>query len=412
MRMHLSIFLVLCFCATGVFAQVAQGDTAQEIFIKGSQVKAKELLIDSPGMKVQGFNAQDSGSKPQEISAEHSGSKLTLVFAGDIMGHDTQIASALAMGDSVYDYHPSFQYIKPYLQEADLVVGNLEVTLAGPPYKGYPQFSSPDALADALVDAGFDILVTANNHALDRRSTGLIRTLEQLEEREFLYTGTFKDTSERDLYYPLLFEKNGIRIALLNYTYSTNGLKVKPPNIVNPIDTLLIKSDLEKALSAQPDVVIACMHWGNEYQLKESSAQRTLAELLFRNGTDVIIGSHPHVVQPVKGSGMGNLVVYSLGNLISNQRKRYRDGGILFQLELVKKEDQTHVLDYGYLPVWVYKPKTSNGTLFTLVPANADSLSYPRATMGSEDKKSMDLFLKDTRSQLTGIQEIKPDWLD
>ncbi len=164
-------------------------------------------------------------------------SRLKLVFTGDIMGHDTQIASALATGKSGYDYQPCFQYLAPYLQDADLVIGNLEVTLAGPPYKGYPQFSSPDELADALKTAGFHILVTANNHALDRGRSGLERTLGQLDARGILHTGTFTDDRSRSLTYPLVVEKNGIRIALLNYTYGTNGLKVKPPSIVNRIDT-------------------------------------------------------------------------------------------------------------------------------------------------------------------------------
>jgi len=204
-------------------------------------------------------------------------SRLKLVFTGDIMGHDTQIASALATGKAGYDYQPCFQYLESYFKDADLVIGNLEVTLAGPPYKGYPQFSSPDELGDALLEAGFDILVTANNHALDRRQAGLERTLEQLDRRGILHAGTFANPQERALHYPLVVEKHGIRIALLNYTYGTNGLHVSPPSIVNRIDTTVIHQDLIRAASAAPDFILVTVHWGNEYQRTESSQQHQLS---------------------------------------------------------------------------------------------------------------------------------------
>ncbi len=338
---------------------------------------------------------------------------LRLVFTGDIMGHDTQIASALATGEKGYDYKPCFQYLEPYLKKADLVIGNLEVTFAGPPYKGYPQFSSPDELADALKWAGFDILVTANNHALDRRQNGLERTLQELDQRGILHAGTFAGEDTRQRLYPLVVEQNGIRIALLNYTYGTNGLKVPPPSIVNRIDTAQIREDLEKAATAEPDFIIATMHWGNEYQTTESSGQRELAAFLFKHGTHAIIGSHPHVVQPVRGNTKGNLVAYSMGNLISNQRDRYRDGGIVFELELVKGEESdkkvtsdrkvTEILSYGYLPLWVWKPQTKKGTRFTLVPANLDASALSDLNMSAEDQSKMNQFLEDTRSNLEGV---------
>ncbi len=328
--------------------------------------------------------------------------RLKLVFAGDIMGHDTQIASALATGEPGYDYRPCFQFLQPYLQEADMVIGNLEVTFAGEPYKGYPAFSSPDELADALSWAGFDILVNANNHALDRGRKGLERTLEVLQEKDFIQTGTFAGQESRSAYYPLIVEKNGIRIALLNYTYGTNGIKDRPPAIVNRIDRTRISEDLAKAKTAEPDFILVCMHWGNEYQLTESREQEELTAFLFENGAHAIIGSHPHVVQAIRGEGSGNLVVYSLGNLISNQRSRYRDGGILFEMVLSKDAITSH----AYLPVWVWKPQTKKGTGFTLVPANLDPGSANLRTMTAEDISKMTLFLNDTRSRLQGCREV------
>lgn len=342
-------------------------------------------------------------------SQQSQQSQLKLVFTGDIMGHDSQIASALATGEAGYDYQPCFQYLRPYLQSADLVIGNLEVTFAGPPYKGYPTFSSPDELSKALKWAGFDILVNANNHALDRGEKGLRRTIEVLDSMTIVQTGTFTGSEQRAAHYPLVVEKNGIRIALLNYTYGTNGIRDRPPSIVNRIDTVQIKADIQKAQTAEPDFVLVAMHWGSEYQRNESRQQRQLAALLFREGADAVIGSHPHVVQPIRGSGRGSLVAYSMGNLISNQRDRYRNGGIAFEMVLTKEPKE--ISSFSYLPVWVWKPITKKGNSFTLLPANLNPESVLYFSMPAKDRESMKLFLKDTRSRLEGTTEVIPPGL-
>ena len=416
--------------------------TAGPLFSKETKQVRHDPLLHEPEAKQ--YAREDYLREPE--------ARLRVVFTGDIMGHDTQIASALATGAEGYDYHPCFQFLKPYFRQADLVIGNLEVTLAGPPYKGYPQFSSPDELADALKEAGFHILVMANNHALDRGQAGLNRTLEQLDRRGLLHTGVFAGPGERGLSYPLVVEKHGIRIALLNYTYGTNGLKVPPPAIVNRIDTLQIREDLEKATTAEPDFILVTMHWGDEYQRTENSMQRELAAFLFRNGADAIIGSHPHVVQPIRGDRKGNLVAYSMGNFISNQRDRYRDGGIVFQLDLLKTPEGNFIDGHAYLPFWVWKPWTPQGTLFTVVPANIDpsvlhhGLKDPAQTstsqqspgdpnqssglqhapgdstlperfymetppMSAADREKMLQFLMDTRENLEGRAEVQPEWL-
>ncbi len=344
----------------------------------------------------------------QPRSGRVPGDTLHLVFTGDIMGHDSQIASALKTGNGSYDYLSCFQPIAPYIRRADIAVGNLEVTLAGAPYKGYPAFSSPDALARALRETGFDVLVNANNHALDRGKKGLERTLAVLDTLSFIRAGSYRDTTERRLHYPLILEKNGIRIALLNYTYGTNGIPVTPPNMVNYIDTAQIRRDLARAATARPDYTIALMHWGSEYQRKENARQRALARLLFEHETDAIIGSHPHVVQPVTLNGDGTLAVWSMGNFISNQRKRYTDGGIAFEMTLVRDGDEVNLLDYAYLPVWVYKRATGNGPAFRVVPAAMDSAVTEMMEMTASDVRAMHLFLSDTRENLPGVREA--DW--
>lgn len=343
------------------------------------------------------------------LQAQDDTARLKLVFAGDIMGHDSQIAASRTADG--YSYDTCFSVLEPYIKDADIAIANLEVTLAGPPFKGYPQFSSPDDLAVAARNSGFDLLLTANNHSLDRRKSGMERTIDVLDTLNIIRTGTFKDDEQRKKEYPLIIEKNNIRLAILNYTYGTNGIPSQEPNVVNLIDREQIKADLEKARTAEPDYTLVTIHWGLEYQREESEQQRELARFIAENGADAIIGSHPHVVQPVKEIESGEkstLVVYSLGNFISNQRKRYTDGGILFEMTL-EKTDTTMLADYGYLPVWVYKaPANNGGKHFVLLPSNKDA-DYYRSTFGISDTdlQKLKLFNDDTTEHLEYLEQRK-----
>lgn len=177
-------------------------------------------------------------------SQEADSSSLTLLFVGDVMGHSPQISSALNPLTGEYEYDSVFTRMKGVFSMADFTIANLEVTLGGEPYTGYPQFSSPDALVDGLINAGVNVLVTANNHSADRGAKGIQRTVETLDRKGIIHTGTFSDSSDRLKNNPLILEKNGMRIALLNYTYGTNGLPVPAPCIVNKIDTLVIIRDI------------------------------------------------------------------------------------------------------------------------------------------------------------------------
>jgi poly-gamma-glutamate capsule biosynthesis protein CapA/YwtB (metallophosphatase superfamily) len=335
-----------------------------------------------------------------------AGRSLRIIFAGDVMGHDTQIQAAYVDSTDAYDYGKCFSSLKPYLRNADVAVTNLEVTLAGPPYEGYPRFSSPDALLDGLMDAGFNVLVNANNHALDKGREGFERTQKVAGQKGMILTGSFLSPGQRERTYPLLLEKNDILLAMLNYTYGTNGLKADTPNIVNYIDTLTIKRDIQKVKLVAPDFTVAMIHWGNEYQRREDTLQRELAAYMFRQGVDVIIGSHPHVVQPVEyirtDTGFYDLVVYSLGNFISNQRDRYRDGGILFGLEL-EKTDRTRISGFDYLPVWVHKPVEKGQQVFRLVPANLQELGG--LGLSESEISTLRQFYDDTREQLENVPE-------
>lgn len=305
------------------------------------------------------------------LSVEQQEQGLSLLFVGDIMGHQSQINAAFDENTGKYNYDTCFKHIAPVLSKADVTIANLEVTLAGWPYAGYPRFSSPDELAVAMKNAGVDIMVTANNHSCDRGKPGLERTIRVLDSLEIRHTGTFMDAESRESKYPLLIEKNGFRIALLNYTYATNGIPATFPNIVNLISKETITQDLAKAKTMQPDHIIVFMHWGLEYKQHPSKYQKEFYNLCKNNGADLIIGSHPHVVQKMEfhvGQENPHLVAYSLGNFVSNQRTSPRDGGALLQVNLLKKDSVSQIKDAGYYLTWVYPPKINGRKKFYILP--------------------------------------------
>jgi len=202
--------------------------------------------------------------------------------------------------------------------------------------------------------------------------------------------------------HPLLIEKNGFRLAFLNYTYHTNNTTAKPPNVVNYIDTCKMAAALAKAQMMKADYIIACVHWGEEYQNKESQAQRQIAGFLARHGCHLIVGSHPHVIQPItKISGITDEpvpVAYSLGNFISNQRWRYSDGGIMLEVTLTKNEGIVRLDSCRYEPFWVRRYPEKNVQLYRLIPV-MNYLSNPEQypNMGIEDEKLLIQFYQDTR---------------
>jgi poly-gamma-glutamate capsule biosynthesis protein CapA/YwtB (metallophosphatase superfamily) len=330
--------------------------------------------------------------------------RLSLLFVGDIMQHDSNIAAAYNPITGTYDYSACFEYVTPILQSADLVIGNLELTLAGKPYKGYPQFSAPNELAYELKRAGFDVLVTANNHSVDRGKKGIERTIDVLDTLTMLHTGTFKDSLTRSLSYPLVVEKNGFRLSLLNYTYATNGIPVPRPSIVNLIDTVQIKKDLEKARGQHSDAIIVFMHWGDEYQSLPNKEQKRLTSLCFREGAKLVIGSHPHVLQPIEWrKEKDQLIAYSLGNFVSGQRPRYRDGGAMLWINLQKVNKDsvslTSIHHAEYELEWVQKSNDAKKE-FVMLPFRYFE-SDTSFIAGKLLRDAFDVFRKDSRALYT-----------
>lgn len=332
---------------------------------------------------------------PFRLSAQEFGS-VTLLFAGDLMQHQAQIDAARS-ADGTYDYSHCFTHVKEEISRADLAIGNLEVTLAGPPYRGYPQFSAPDEYAQAIKDAGFDILLTANNHCLDRRRQGLERTLLMLDSLQIPHAGTYRNAEERRKKYPLIVERNGLRIALLNYTYGTNGIPVQQPNIVNFTDRQVMLDDIQQARSKRPDLIIACMHWGIEYRLKPESQERELAEWLISQGVDHVIGSHPHVVQPMELHTQPilprqHLIVYSLGNYLSNMSAPNTDGGAMLKMTIRRIGHLTQVTDCRYSLVWTSRPALNRKGIYQIYP-----VGNPPKDIQPAEKQRMEKFANTAR---------------
>lgn len=262
----------------------------------------------------------------------------TLVFAGDAMQHQSQLDNA-RRPDGSFDYSHYFSAIEPYIKSADYAVVNLETPIGQKGYSGYPMFCAPPAYAKALGDAGFDMLLTANNHTLDRRDRGLRHTYAVLDSLGVDHIGTYPSTAIRSAVLPFIRDINGFKVAFLNYTYGTNGIRVQTDAVVDYIDTEKIRTDVRQAREAGAEIVVACMHWGEEYRLLPSAAQKRLADRLENMGVDLIIGSHPHVIQPMElrcdtTKGNRTFICYSLGNFISGMRTADTRGGALARIVL------------------------------------------------------------------------------
>ena len=335
-------------------------------------------------------------------SSSINSQEVSFLFMGDIMGHGPQIKSAWQENKKQYEYSEVFNPLEDIISSVDFAIGNLEVTLAGKPFKGYPQFSSPDELAVACKNSGMDVLVTANNHSCDRKNKGIVRTLDVLDSLKILHTGTFKDVNKREKNNLLVLSKEGIKVGLLNYTYGTNGLPFSDPVYVNLVDSVLIKKDVINAKNKDLDKLIVFVHWGYEYKDFPNSYQKKYNRFFQDLGVDVVIGSHPHVIQPMVYSKENNhefLTVFSLGNFVSNQRAERKDGGAMFRLSFEKTDNNIQISRKEYIPVWVHKYMEKEKYHFQILPC-ARPIYNEKYFSNKEDFQKMKTFLDNTRAHL------------
>ena len=304
---------------------------------------------------------------PEEKETQKPDTTITMAFTGDIMCHNTMFKDAYNADTKEYDFSYFFDDVKYHLQTPDITVGNLETTFAGSKvgYSGYPTFNTPETLAKALKNVGFDVVSTANNHCMDKGYSGIESTIDYLDEADIAHTGTYKSKESQDTI--LVKNVKGINIAFLSFTYGTNGIKIPAGKeyCVNLNDKETILSQLALAKQTNADLICVCMHWGIEYQTKPNAEQTELAEFLIKNGTDLIIGNHPHVPQSMEskkvtlddGSEKEAFVIYSLGNFMADQNKAYTRDSLILNLKYTKN-GETGEISFNsatYTPTYVYK---------------------------------------------------------
>lgn len=354
--------------------------------------------------------SQDDNNGPtstESIVSEESVPEIKETFAtvlstGDIMVHDTQLNGAYNSETGGYDFDAFFKECSPYFKNADLSVANLEVTFGGTEsgkFSGYPAFNTPDSLSDSIKTSGLNFLLTANNHSYDTGLFGLKRTAQILKQKGIEFIGT-RETESEPIY--AVKEINGIKIGMANYTYegapetATPGRKYLNGSIISEeannlvstfsySDTNAFYADAENTINSMKsqgaEFIVFYMHWGNEYKTSPNTHQKTIAQKLSNLGVDIIIGSHPHVIQPIElihsEDGQNTTVcLYSTGNAISNQRQEVMDScpsghtedGMFFTYTLKKSQDGVTLEDIDIIPTWVNKYRGGSGYQYTIYP--------------------------------------------
>ena len=370
---------------------------------------------------------ENSVDEKEEEAIENEEIKyIDIVSLGNLIIHQSQINGA--KNENGYDFSPSFQYIKEMVSEADISLGILEGALAGGEPTGYPIFNSPDEVIDSLRDTGIDVVNYANNHIYDYDDEGLQRTIEITKEKGLDVLGVTATEEEKSY---LVKEVDGVKIGFASYVFETaavNGYKTINSNPVSINSENLINTfnynDLESfynriaseisAMKAEGvEFIIASMHWGEEYNTYIEATQNEIAKKLNELGVDIILGGHPHVIQPYEiicnESGHSTFVIYSQGNSLSNQSEQEigvaeSEDGIMIKFTLEKKDGNVSLKEYKIIPTWVYKEEKGDGTYYHKIIPVEEALANPEEYgINSDVYARLENSLNRTKSIL-GIQ--------
>jgi poly-gamma-glutamate synthesis protein (capsule biosynthesis protein) len=338
--------------------------------------------------------------------------RITIAAIGDVMCHASQLIAA-RREDGDYSFTSSLAPAAPILRAADLTIANLETTLPGKEsdYSGYPRFGAPDALAEALAEAGVDLVTVANNHILDKGKDGMLRTVKVLERLGLQPVGAYPSVEDWRKKRVRFLEVKGYRLAVLAYTYWTNGLPTPPGTVVGRIEGERIAADLRRAEEGGADAIIVCYHFGDEGARSPSEYQRRWVDFALRRGADIVFGSHPHVVQgytvrmvrELDGRSKRAIVFYSLGNFISGHRQPGFDGGIIARITLARNPDPSAAqalvpLAVKSVPVWVDKSYRSGELCYRILPG--DSAGGAVEDLDERAAVKRQTYLKDIRRRL------------
>ena len=361
-------------------------------------------------------NNINSFNYAEDIQKTAVDTTFTMTAIGDVMCHNTQYWDAYNKETDTYDFSYVFEDISHYIEAADISIGSLETSFAGKDrgYSNYPTFNSPDALAYDLKEMGLDILSTAGNHCLDKGFSGLSRTIDVLDDAGIKHLGTYKTAEEQNQI--LIQEVKGIKIGFINYTYGTNGIPIPSGKdfCVNLIDKDLIKKHIKLAKDQNVDMIVACMHWGTEYRTTANPEQEELADFLFQNGVDVILGNHPHVLEQMEkrtitlenGSTKDGFVIYASGNFICDQNAENTRNSIILNLTITKHSDGKITIDkVDYIPIYMYKGASSKLKRMKLLDIEKSISDYENGTTNSISQSTYN----DLKKQLEKIKKIVGD---
>jgi poly-gamma-glutamate synthesis protein (capsule biosynthesis protein) len=334
---------------------------------------------------------------------------ISISVVGDLMCHAPQFEYARVEKDS-FDFNPVYRNVKKYLESSDFTFGNLETVTAGKEsggYTGYPFFNTPASYLTALKDVGFDLLITANNHSLDRSEKGILKTIDEINKRTLNYVGTYASQRDRDSI--RIFNVKSIKIAVLAYSYGTNGNPIpKGKNyLINLIDYGLIGKDIQSAKANGAELVLVHFHFGEEYKREPVQFQKNVVTKTIELGADIIIGGHPHVLQPVSFYKTNNakldsgFVAYSMGNFFSNQRDRYKDAGMILTINIKKDfvNNKIEISEVKYLPTWVFKGNTTKGKEYLIMPST--NITDTTISLTKTENEKMNQAFNDTRYIIT-----------
>lgn len=335
---------------------------------------------------------------------------FSMAVTGDIMCHNTIYMDAYNSSKKEYDFTYIFEDIKYHIQTADIAIGNLETTFAGSKvgYSSYPTFNTPEILAKNLKKAGFDVLSTANNHSLDKGYNGLVSTIKYLDEADISHTGTY--SSNEDSEKILIKNVKGVKVAFLSFTYGTNGIPVPDGKeyCINLNNKKTISKQLKLAKEQEPDLICVSMHWGDEYQTKQNSTQEELADYLFKNGADIILGNHSHVPQPMEkriiklddGTEKEGFVIYSLGNFLADQTYKYTRDSAILNLEITKNGETGKIsIDSAtYTPIYIYKDRSKTKQRFKLLDIETTIEAYKAGYNTSIDKTTYNTLVTELKN--------------
>ena len=353
-------------------ALIVFGTYSENLMDYGGAMGASRLAPVSPRPDI---TPRPNATKPPSAIAEN-GITMRMAVAGDIVAHTGLNAEALR-SDGSYDFTDVFSGAIPYLRAADFALADLETTFAGGEvFTGHPDFKSPDGLAESLSRFGIDMLVTANNHAMDAMRDGMIRTLNTIEREGMLHAGTYRTQSERNASQGVrVVNVNNIKLAFVSLTYGLNGRSIiGSPYITNlyasdytdlseKIDYKFVQDYMKAARDTESDLIVVTVHWGEEYEREPNEIQLELADLFFAEGADIILGGHTHVPQPIElrdiidneGNEKKGLVLFSLGNFVSTQNDPYTELTAIVNIDIEKNLDtgETYILDFDYVPMYM-----------------------------------------------------------